>query len=227
MSDTFCIYVRNMSCDACAARAQKALDDVEGVEGASVTFTDKTAWFSVNSAKALKDAFAALEKAGYPGDLKEDEAASARRDAKENDATSLRRATLIATVLSLPVIVIETGSYFFPAMKAAIDNGIGIETSWQLQSVLSAIVLMGPGLRFFRRGITALLMLAPDVNTLIALAAGGAYLYSAAVLAAPDLFPDQLRAVYFGTACAVIVLTLARRWLRARSKSRAEAAVGN
>jgi len=197
MSDTFSIRVNNMSCGACAARAQKALDGVAGIEGAAVNFADESAQFSAGSAKALKDAFAALEQAGYPGALKEDEDAAARREAKENDVGALKRATLIAAALALPVFILEMGSHIFPAMHHAIHNSIGTETSWQLQSVLTAILLLGPGRRFFQRGIPALLRAAPDMNSLVALGTGAAFGFSALVLAAPELLPQAARAVYF------------------------------
>lgn len=225
MSDTFTIRVQNMSCGACAARAQKALDGVEGIEGAAVNFADESARFNVESAKALRDAFAALEKAGYPGALKEDEDAAARREEKENDVLSLRRATLLAAALALPVFILEMGSHIFPAMHHAIHNSIGTETSWQLQSVLTTILMIGPGLRFFRRGIPALFRGAPDMNSLVALGTGAAYLYSCFVLAAPELLPEQSRAVYFESACVIIVLILLGRWLEARAKNRTGAAI--
>lgn len=225
MSDTFTIRVQNMSCGACAARAQKALDSVEGIEGASVNLADESARFTVSSARALKDAFAALEKAGYPGALKEDEDAAARREEKENDVVSLRRATLLAAALALPVFILEMGSHIFPAMHHAIHNSIGTETSWQLQSVLTTILMFGPGLRFFRRGIPALIKGAPDMNSLVALGTGAAYLYSVFVLAAPELLPEQSRAVYFESACVIIVLILLGRWLEARAKNRTGAAI--
>ena len=225
MSDTFSIRVQNMSCGACAARAQKALENVEGIEGAAVNFADESAQFRVGSAKALKEAFTALEKAGYPGALKEDEDAAARREEKENDVVSLRRATLLAAVLALPVFILEMGSHIFPAMHHAIHNSIGTETSWQLQSVLTTILMIGPGLRFFRRGIPALFRGAPDMNSLVALGTGAAYLYSVFVLAAPELLPEQSRAVYFESACVIIVLILLGRWLEARAKNRTGAAI--
>lgn len=225
MSDTFTIRVQNMACGACAARAQKALDGVDGIEGAAVNFADESARFTVGSAKSLKDAFAALEKAGYPGALKEDEDAAARREEKENDVASLRRATLLAAALALPVFILEMGSHIFPAMHHAIHNSIGTETSWQLQSVLTTILLIGPGLRFFRRGIPALFRGAPDMNSLVALGTGAAYLYSCFVLAAPELLPEQSRAVYFESACAIIVLILLGHWLEARAKNRTGAAI--
>lgn len=225
MSDTFTIRVQNMSCGACAARAQRALDGVDGIEAAAVNLADESAHFTARSAKALKEAFAALEKAGYPGALKEDEDAAERREAKENDVTALRRATLIAACLALPVFILEMGSHIFPAMHHAIHNSIGTETSWQLQSVLTGILMIGPGRRFFRRGIPALLRGAPDMNSLVALGTGAAFAYSAFVLAAPELLPAQSRAVYFESACVIIVLILLGRWLEARAKTRTGAAI--
>lgn len=225
MSETFNIRVQNMSCGACAARAQKALDSVSDLEGAAVNFADESAQFTVGSAKALKDAFTALEKAGYPGSLKEDEDAAERREEKENDVKALRRSTVIATLLALPVFILEMGSHIFPAMHHAIHNSIGTETSWQLQSVLTTILMIGPGLRFFRNGIPALFRGAPDMNSLVALGTGAAYAYSVFVLAAPELLPEQSRAVYFESACVIIVLILLGRWLEARAKTRTGAAI--
>ncbi|MEQ6202975.1 heavy metal translocating P-type ATPase [Sulfitobacter sp. HNIBRBA2951] len=225
MSDTFSIRVSNMSCGACAARAQKALDGVAGIDGAAVNFADESAQFTVTSAKALKDAFAALEQAGYPGSLREDEDAAARREAKENDVGALKRATLLAAALALPVFILEMGSHLFPAMHHAIHNSIGTETSWQLQSVLTAVLLLGPGRRFFLRGVPALLRGAPDMNSLVALGTGAAFGFSAFVLAAPELLPAAARAVYFESACVIVVLILLGRWLEARAKTRTGAAI--
>lgn len=225
MSDTFHIRVQNMSCGACAARAQKALNSVEGIEGAAVSFADESARFTVGSAKMLKAAFAALEQAGYPGALKEDEDAAAHREAKENDVSALRRATIFAALLALPVFILEMGSHLFPSMHHAIERTIGTETSWQLQSVLATLVLIGPGARFFRRGIPALLRGAPDMNSLVALGTGAAYAYSVFVLAAPEMLPEGSRAVYFESACVIVVLILLGRWLEARAKARTGSAI--
>lgn len=225
MSDSFQIRIENMSCGACAARAQKALDGVDGIDDAAVIFADESAHFTANTAKALKEAFAALNQAGYPGVLKVDEDATERREAKENDVAVLRRSTLLAAILALPVFILEMGSHLFPAIHHAIHNSIGTETSWQLQSVLTTILLIGPGARFFRRGIPALFRGAPDMNSLVALGTGAAFAYSAFVLAAPELLPEQSRVVYFESACVIIVLILLGRWLEARAKTRTGAAI--
>ncbi|MCX7565854.1 heavy metal-associated domain-containing protein [Sulfitobacter sp. F26169L] len=85
MSDTFRIRVENVSCGACAARAQKTLFDADGIEDAAVSLADESAHFTAKSVKALKAAFEARERAGYPGKPKEGEDADTRREAKEYD----------------------------------------------------------------------------------------------------------------------------------------------
>jgi len=225
MSDTFNIRVQNMSCGSCAAQAQRALDGVEGIDDAAVNLADESAHFTAQSAKSLKAAFTALEKAGYPAALKEDEDAAARREAKENDVKSLRNATLFAAVLAVPVFILEMGSHLFPAVHHAIDSSIGTQTSWQLQMILTTLLLIGPGSRFFRRGVPALLRRAPDMNSLVALGTGAAFAYSVFVLTGPDVLPVGARAVYFESACVIIVLILLGRWLEARAKTQTGAAI--
>jgi Cu+-exporting ATPase len=63
------------------------------------------------------------------------------------------------------------------------------------------------------------------MNSLVALGTGAAFVYSAFVLAAPELLPAQSRAVYFESACVIIVLVLLGRWLEARAKTRTGAAI--
>lgn len=221
MSDSFQIRLRHLSSDVCAARAQDALGAVEGISDAVVSLEGESAQFTAASAKALKNAFAALEAAGFPVELGGDD--GAHRAQRENAATALRRTTLLAVLLALPVLILETGSHLFPPMAQAIEGSIGTQTSWQLQSVFAAIVLFGPGWRFLRDGIPALIRLRPDLNSLVVLSAGAAYLYSAVVLAAPDLLP--VGAAYFDTACIPVVLVLFARWREARATERANAAI--
>src|SRR5690606_24809144 len=78
---------------------------------------------------------------------------------------------------------------------------------------------------FFTRGFKALWHLGPDMNTLVALGAGSAWLYSALVTVAPGVFPDTARHLYFEAAAVVATLILLGRWLEARARGRAGAAI--
>jgi len=107
----------------------------------------------------------------------------------------------------------------------AIENSIGMQTSWIIQFVLAVIVLFGPGRRFFTKGIPALLRGAPDMNSLVAVGTGAAWTYSVVATFLPSLLPEGVRAVYFEAAAVIVVLILIGRWLEARAKGRTGVAI--
>ncbi|MCX7565853.1 hypothetical protein OS189_05815 [Sulfitobacter sp. F26169L] len=108
----------------------------------------------------------------------------------------MRRATLFAALLAISVFVLEMGSLVFPVVHRAIHATIGIEISWQIQFVLTTLLSIGPGARFFRRGVRALSRGAPDTNSLVAPGTGAAFSYSIFVLLAPELLPEQSRGLF-------------------------------
>ncbi|SFA42164.1 ATPase, P-type (transporting), HAD superfamily, subfamily IC [Paracoccus halophilus] len=74
---------------------------------------------------------------------------------------------------------------------------------------------------FFRAGIPALLRRAPEMNSLVALGAGAAWLYSTVATFAPGLLPADSLHVYYEAAAVIVTLILLGRWLEARAKGQA------
>ena len=132
---------------------------------------------------------------------------------------------MLAALLVLPVFVIEMGGHLFPPFHHWINATIGEVTSRILQFALIGAALAFPGRVFFAKGIPALVRRAPDMNALVALGAGAAFLFSSAVTFAPWLFPEGSRNVYFEAAGVIVVLILLGRLLEARAKGRTGAAV--
>ncbi|MEM9971274.1 MAG: copper-translocating P-type ATPase, partial [Pseudomonadota bacterium] len=85
--------------------------------------------------------------------------------------------------------------------------------------------LAGPGRVFFARGIPALVRGAPEMNSLVAIGAGAAFLFSTVATFAPGVLPAGAAHVYFEAAGVIVALILLGRWLEARAKGRAGAAV--
>ncbi|MEM6441531.1 MAG: copper-translocating P-type ATPase, partial [Pseudomonadota bacterium] len=112
-----------------------------------------------------------------------------------------------------------------PALQALIDATLGRQGSWLIQALLATAALIGPGRPFFDRGLPALRRGAPDMNSLVAVGAGAAWLFSIVALAAPRLLPPGTAHVYFEAAVVVAALILAGRWLEARARGRASHAI--
>ena len=100
---------------------------------------------------------AAIDKAGYDARVIEagvqsDDEAAERKDAERAE---LKRDLIVATTLALPVFVLEMGSHLIPGMHAWVMSTIGMQASWYLQFVLTALVLAVPGRRFYQKGVPA------------------------------------------------------------------------
>ncbi|KAB2877527.1 MAG: copper-translocating P-type ATPase, partial [Albidovulum sp.] len=148
--------------------------------------------------------------------------AEARRDGERR---ALARALAIAAALTLPVFLLEMGSHVIPALHHLIAATIGMGTSWLIQFALTTAVLAGPGLRFYRKGIPALLRGAPDMNSLVAVGTLAAYAYSVVATFAPGLLPAGTVNVYYEAAAVIVTLILLGRLLEARARGRTSEAI--
>ena len=72
-----------------------------------------------------------------------------------------------------------------------------MQTSWVLQFVLTTLVLLGPGRRFYLKGYPALWRLAPDMNSLVAVGTTAAWAYSVVATFLPGLLPPGTVNVYY------------------------------
>jgi Cu+-exporting ATPase len=170
---------------------------------------------------------AAIRKAGYEASVLEQHAApsSAEADARDLETRSLLRALWLALALTLPVFLVEMGGHLIPGVHHFVHETIGMQRSWIAQSILTTLVLVGPGRVFFTKGLPALWHLAPEMNSLVALGAGSAWAYSMVATYLPQVLPDGSRFVYFEAAAVIVSLILLGRMLEARAKGRTGAAI--
>lgn len=223
---TVTLSVRSMSCASCAGRVEAALLAEPGVVSASVNLAAETATVAyLDGATTPSHLADAAGAAGYPASVAGAGASATRSERRGEEADALRRQALLAGALALPVFVLEMSSHLVPAFHMAVHQTIGQAASWTIQLVLTSLVLFGPGRMFFQKGIPALLKAAPDMNSLVAVGTGAAWLYSVIATLAPGLLPAEVRAVYFEAAAVIVVLILVGRWLEARAKGRTGAAI--
>src|SRR5690606_299066 len=145
-----------------------------------------------------------------------EEEAARQAQKKEAEQRLLTRDFTLAAILTTPVFLIEMGSHLIPGLHGLIDATIGMQWSWYMRFALTTIVLFGPGLRFYQKGLPALWRLAPDMNSLVAVGTLAAYGYSLVATFAPALLPTGTINVYFEAAAVIVTLILLGRLLEAR-----------
>ncbi|ENG6105244.1 copper-translocating P-type ATPase [Serratia liquefaciens] len=221
--------IEDMTCASCVGRVEKALRQIPGVIEANVNLATERARVR-HSAGIVTTAMleAAVEQAGYKARrLSAATASSDDQDSerRENEARGLRRSLLIAALLTLPVFVLEMGSHLIPAMHHWVLGVLGEQRNGYLQFVLTTLVLFGPGLRFFRKGVPALLRGAPDMNSLVSVGTAAAYGYSVVATFIPQVLPQGTANIYFEAAAVIVTLILLGRTLEARAKGRTSQAI--
>jgi Cu+-exporting ATPase len=219
------LEIESMTCASCVGRVEKALKAGAGVLDASVNLATETAMVRYVAGAISTNEIAALaSSAGYKARAKTADR-SDKADRKAAEILWLGRMTLIAVIFSLPVLALEMGSHFIPAVRAFVADVIGVQNSRLIQFVLTTVVLLGPGLRFYTKGFPALFKGVPDMNSLVALGTSAAYGFSLVATFAPAWLPEGTVNVYFEAAAVIVVLILLGRFLEARAKGRTGEAI--
>ena len=220
------LAIEGMTCASCVGRVEAALRKVEGVQDAVVNLATERA--TIRGVADVSTLLAVVAAAGY--DARPIEAATdpgteevaAKRDAER---VELKRDFFLALALAFPVFVLEMGSHMVPGMHELIERTIGMQANWYVQFVLTTLVLLIPGRRFYQKGIPALLRMAPDMNSLVAVGTLAAYGYSIVATFAPAWLPAGTVNVYYEAAAVIVALILLGRFLEARAKGRTSAAI--
>ncbi|WP_434277924.1 heavy metal translocating P-type ATPase [Acinetobacter sp. CE-15] len=225
VDETTELSIDGMTCASCVSRVEKALKAVPGVKEANVNLaTERATITGIANVTAL---IAAIDKAGY--DAKQIQSAipdqAEHLEKKDQERAELKRDLILATIFALPVFILEMGSHLIPGMHHLIAQTIGIQNSWYLQFILTTLVLVIPGRRFYIHGLPALLRLAPDMNSLVAVGTLAAYLFSIVATFMPSILPAGTVNVYYEAAAVIVALILLGRFLEAKAKGRTSEAI--
>ena len=221
--------VTGMSCAACSARVEKAVSKVEGVTSCSVSLlTNSMGVKGTASPDAIIDA---VTKAGYGASLKGGDTAqtaSPDKSALEDHDTPVLKKRLIASVGFLALLMyISMGHMMWNWPLPSFFNGNHIAMG--LVQMLLTIIIMVINRKFFVSGFQSLLHRSPNMDTLVALGSGAAFVYSTYALFAMtdaqvkgnmDAVMNYMHEFYFESAAMILTLITVGKMLEAHSKGK-------
>ena len=220
--------VTGMSCAACSARVEKAVSRVDGVTSCSVSLlTNSMGVDGTASPEAIIDA---VQKAGYGASRKggSDETAAPDSDVLADRETPVLKRRLIASVGFLAVLMyISMGHMMWGFPLPPFFNGNHVAMG--LVQMLLTIIIMVINRKFFVSGFQSLLHRAPNMDTLVALGSGAAFVYSTYALFAMtdaqvkgdmDAVMSYMHEFYFESAAMILTLITVGKMLEAHSKGK-------
>ena len=209
--------VLNMSCAACASSSQNILRRQEGVVSVSVNFANGMGTIeydqSVTNLDKLKDA---LQAAGYDLMIEEDNVTDKLDELHEVKFKSLKKSTIGAIILSIPLVVIGMTPSL---MHMPYANYI----MWLLATPVVFIF----GRRFFVGAYKQAVNKSSNMDTLVALSSGTAYLFSVFNTLYPEFWQSRgLEAhVYFEAAAVVVSFVLLGKMLEEKAKGNTSSSI--
>lgn len=210
------VDILNMRCAGCVATLENGLKKIPGIAGVQINFATQVGRVELvdglyDRARLLED----IKSVGYEAVFHIDDRAEDRKDA------GLRRDLALAVACTSVIFVLHMGQHLFRLFT--IDHTV----SAVIQLILTLPVLYA-GRMFFADAIARLRHLQTDMNSLIALGSGSAFIYSLAVTM-PMIIGDgdHAKAVYYETTAMILTFILIGKYLEARATREArDAATG-
>ncbi len=224
--------VTGMSCAACSARVEKAVNAVEGVTSCSVSLLTNSMGVDGNADEAA--VIQAVVDAGYGASLKGKEDGQKSKTAgldeevlKDRETPVLKKRLLYSIGFLIVLMYFSMGHMMWgwPVPKFFEHNHIAMGL---LQMILSAIVMI-INQKFFINGFKGLLHKAPNMDTLVAMGSAASFVYSTYALFAmtdaqvhgnAEAVMSYMHEFYFESAAMILTLITVGKMLEARSKGK-------
>ncbi len=221
--------VTGMSCAACSARVEKAVNAVPGVTSCSVSLLTNS--MGVEGTAAPEAIIAAVVDAGYGASLKGAKKAGGAPDyddmLKDTETPKMKRRLIASLCLLIPLMYVSMGHMMWGWPLPAFFDGNHIAMG--LVELLLTTAIMVINQKFFISGFKGLIHRAPNMDTLVALGSTASYVYSVyALFAMTDAqvkgdmaaVMSYMHEFYFESAAMILTLITVGKMLESMSKGR-------
>ncbi|WDD97519.1 heavy metal translocating P-type ATPase [Thalassomonas actiniarum] len=218
MSQTLHLSIEGMSCAGCVASIEKAINDVDFVTSANVNFAEHTA--TVEGDTNAEAVIAAIRRAGYQAsELSGLDDTADKEQAEFVYYRQLLKQAALAALVGAPLFIAGMAGMLPPL---AAPNGL---LFWSVIALATLGVMVYSGGHFFLGAVKSVRQHNANMDLLIALGTGTAWLYSVVIVVKPELVPALAQHVYFEAAAVIIALINLGSALEMRARGKTSQAI--
>ena len=215
------LIIDGAGCASCVGKIETALKNVNGVENAQMNFALRTV--VVDGEVDSEDLVQAIESIGYNArsaeDTSDDELLDEKEIADQKYYTSLMRQMWIALGLGVPLMIYSIAGGPM-TVETTLERGI-----WLFIGILCAAIMYFAGKHFYVGAWKSFVNHSANMDTLIALGTGTAWIYSMVVVFFPMAVPEMARHVYFEATAMIIGLIDLGLALEVKARGRTSEAI--
>ncbi len=208
-----------MTCAACVANVESTIAAIPGVQEISVNLATESANIRSSHPIPIKTFTKAVAKMGYK---LEPQGSSSLIHRQQRTIAAWKKLLLIQTLFGVPLLIYAMLEMFTELQLFSPTTSITIQLA-----LASILVISGSG--YYRRGFKHLLLRAPNMDTLVALGTGSAYLYS--IISTTNIIMEWkiegFQTLYFEAAGTILLFITFGKWLEAMARGKTtEALIG-
>jgi Cu+-exporting ATPase len=215
------LLIEGASCASCVNKIEAALSRVSGVEKAEMNLAQRTV--SVDGSATAQSLIDAIRRIGYDAQSLKDKSDNDVLDEKDLADQAyyrrLMRDTFIALGLGVPLMIY--GLFIGEMTVSTTPERI----AWLAVGILTFVVMATSGRHFYIGGWKSILSHTANMDTLIMLGTGAAWIYSMVVVFVPALLPEMARHVYFEATAMIIGLINLGLALEVKARGRTSEAI--
>ncbi len=218
------IGIENLRCASCVKFIEDELKSTDGVLSATVNIATQEASVDYLPQKTtLEQLNAAIEAWGYnPRQAISDAPVDKQEEAHAREYRRLMRKFWYAAIVSLPVLLFAYPEYVPLIREMSMES---IRWAWIVSGMITLPVLFYSGYDFFTGAWASFKHRSANMNTLIAIGTGAAWLYSTFAITFPSVFPEGTSEPFYDVVAVVIALVVLGQALELRAKGQSSAAI--
>lgn len=217
--------ITGMTCAACSSAVERVTRKIEGVSESSVNLTTALLTISYDEANVTPEMIIKkVERAGFSAEVFVEK--REKQEDEEQAVAKTKRRLIMNIVLSLPLLYICFG-HMLPItlpVPAFMDMHKAPFIFALVQMVLTVIVLIN-GRKFYVVGLKSLFKGHPNMDSLVAIGTGSAFIYSFVMTVSIPTNPNAVHHLYYESAAIVVTLVMVGKYLEGRSKNKTSEAI--
>lgn len=212
------LKLTGMTCASCAARIEKKLGKLDGVQKASVNLTTEKASVEYDGSKIkVTDMINAVKALGYGAERAEEISVDREKEQREKEIKQLRTELIISGILSSPLVA--------AMLLSLININVAFLHNEYFQLIIATPIQFIIGFRFYKHAFYALRAKSANMDVLIAMGTTAAYFFSVYNAFFQPIKDGLMKELYFEAAAVIITLILLGKYLEAVAKGKTSDAI--
>lgn len=225
-------HIDGMSCAACSSAVERVTRKLNGVESSNVNLTTNRMVITYDETLVTQEMICEkVSRAGFQASLIVEEEQNKEKEEQEwreqeEQLHQVKRRVVTAICFALPLLYISMG-HMIP-VKLPLPSLLDMESNpmnFALAQLILTIPVLICGRKFYLVGVRALLKGNPNMDSLVAIGTGSAFLYSLAMTAGIPSDPMKAHQLYYESAAVVVTLVMLGKFMESRSKGKTSEAI--